>query len=151
MIAKVRWKRKVDMARKSGILNMILRGFLLFAYIFSLLGFFGGTVTRICEDGRIESGGSLFGCETDDDSAKRSDGTGGSGIQLSCNDAMPSVNYLNIKKTRPYHHSFKEPHNVAGLYGPASFQPARGFMAADPPLCFFPVPNRFITTVFLLL
>ena len=131
-------------------MKKIIRGLLLFAYLFSLGGWCGGVVVRICEDGRIESGGSLFGCETDDDAARESDCGHVPSVRVSCDDALPFANYLNEKKNHSHSLSFRQQYGAAHSCDHVQLPFATAGVFAAPPL-FSEDIICHLGTVFLLL
>ena len=75
---------------------------ILCVYLFSLCGWCDGATFRICEDGVIEPGAGLYGCDADRaGSATDESREAGIGlknyIQATCDDVIPSSNYLNEK------------------------------------------------------
>ncbi len=143
------YKAAIDQG--SGTMKKVIRGLLLFTYLFSLGGWCGGVVVRICEDGRFESGGSLFGCDADDDAARETGGGRLSSARVSCDDALPFANYLNEKNSHSHSLSVKQPYSVTRSCDHALFlyAPAGGYKAPSP--LFSEVIGRQLGTVFLLL
>jgi len=109
---------------------------LLFLYLLTMGGWYGGFVFLICEDGKIERGALLFGCPADStlsvsgDATERESGFVSS-LKYSCGDFILISSCLNVNLAAARRVAFKGTVQPSPLFD-SSFPILRGIAALSP-------------------